>query len=136
MVDYQTYSNVPTRRLLTLFVKGILCGILIIGEELNELDSHYTITQSRETGRANIEYIDTPMIFLSDWAFSDATQNTYNLSFTKPNHPNRAAWSDSSDRDIHVVNVSLCLPTVRVMTGLHTYMITVYVFMVTSDVCL
>lgn len=76
------------------------------------------------------------MIFLSDWAFSDATQNTYNLSFTKPNHPNRAAWSDSSDRDIHVVNVSLCLPTVRVMTGLHTYMITVYVFMVTSDVCL
>lgn len=76
------------------------------------------------------------MIFLSDWAFSDATQNTYNLSFTKPNHPNRAAWSDSSDRDINVVNVSLCLPTVRVMTGLHTYMITVYVFMVTSDVCL
>lgn len=46
------------------------------------------------------------MIFLSDWAFSDATQNTYNLSFTKPNHPNRAAWSDSSDRAIHVVNVS------------------------------
>lgn len=62
-------------------------------------------------GRANIEHIDTPMIFLSDWAFSDATQNTYNLSFTKPNHPNRAAWSDSSDRDIHVVNLmlSMCL---------------------------
>lgn len=80
------------------------------------------------------------MIFLSDWALSDATQNTYNLSFTKPNHPNRAAWSDSSNRDIHVVNLMLsmclCLPTVRVMTGLHTYMITVYVFMVTSDVCL
>lgn len=45
------------------------------------------------------------MIFLSDWAFSDTTQNTYNLAFTEPNHPNRTAWSDSSDRNINVVRV-------------------------------
>lgn len=84
------------------------------GVEWTWLPLHYHteyINGFNETGRANIEYIDTPMIFLSDWALSDATQNTYNLSFTKPNHPNRAAWSDSSDRDIHVVNLmlSMCL---------------------------
>lgn len=45
------------------------------------------------------------MIFLSDWAFSDTTQNTYNLAFTELNHPNRTAWSDSSDRNINVVRV-------------------------------